>query len=143
VVNCLSATGASDGGAPAAQLAHGALRSALWRWRNLDTSQPDAFTPDDLGIAVALGRVVYQYSHPKRGDVAGDLTAIFGMTVLLWELISPQGYIRFIDLLGEAVRDERLRGPVQRAGAEELLGYLTRSAGLQVLKRNPNPGWNP
>ena len=129
----------SDSGGPAAQLAHGALRSALWRCRNRDTNQPDAFTPDHLRIAVALGRVVYQYSHPKRSDVVEDLTAIFGMTVLLWGLISPQSYIRFIDLLGETVRDEEIRQSVERAGADELLGYLTRSAGLQVLKRNPEP----
>ena len=129
----------SSGGAIAAQLALAGLRSALWRCRNRETSQADAFTPDHLSIVAGLGGVVYQYSHRDRADVISDLTAIFGMTILLWELVSPSGYARFIDLFGEAAHDDKLHRAIQRSGAAELLNYVNRSAGQRVLMRNPEP----
>ena len=121
-------------------LAWTAVRQAAWRCHNRrDISHADTVKPGHLAAAVALGTVVYQYSPRHRADLVDELTGIFAATVLLWELVSPQDYLAFVDHLAASVHDERSRHAIERAGAEELLGYLNENAGQQVAMRDPQP----
>jgi hypothetical protein len=129
-----------SGGPAVAPLALGALRSALWRSRKLDSSQPDAFPPEQLATVARLAQVVCQYStHHNRAGVIGELASLLSMTVLLWELVSPVQYTRFMDEVAAKAPDDAVRQAIDLAGATELFNYVNRDAGQLVVRRNPEP----
>jgi len=128
-----------NGGEMVAPVALGAVRSALWRCRNLEVSGGDAVTLDQLGTVARLSRVVSEYRHKDRVAVIRELTSVIALTVLLRELVPPGGYTSLIGRIARVVPEDKFQGAVYGAGTAELLAYLNRDAVRGIIQRSPEP----